>query len=56
MPAFSYQWSNLVMMIFKQIIIAILIIMMFVVDLNPIRETIHPMFSLPGAVLPRAIS
>ena len=56
MPAFNYQWSNLVMMIFKQVVIALLIIMMFVVDLNPIRETIHPLFSLPGAVLPRAIS
>jgi hypothetical protein len=44
------------MMIFKQVVIALLIIMMFVVDLNPIRETIRPLFSLPGAVLPRAIS
>jgi hypothetical protein len=44
------------MMIFKQVVIALLIIMMFVVDLNPIRETLHPQFSLPGAVLPRAVS
>jgi hypothetical protein len=43
------------MMIFKQSVIAILIIMMFLVDLNPIRETIHPLFSVPGAVLPRNV-
>ena len=43
------------MMIFKQAVIAILIIMIFIVDLNPIRETIHPQFSLPGAVLPRDV-
>ena len=53
MPAFSYQWSNLVIMLFKQAVIAILVIMIFLVDMNPLRETIHPSFMIQGAIGPR---
>jgi hypothetical protein len=41
------------MMIFKQAIIAILVIMVFMVDMNPIRDIIHPSFMVQGAIAPR---
>jgi hypothetical protein len=53
MATFNYQWSNLVIMLFKQAVIAILVIMIFLVDMNPLRATIHPPFMIQGAIGPR---
>jgi hypothetical protein len=50
MAAFQFQHSNLVMMIFKQVVIAALIIMAFTVEMNPLRNSILPSFLIPGAV------
>jgi hypothetical protein len=54
MATFNYQWSNLVIMIFKQAVIAILVIMVFMIDLNPIRDIIHPPFMIQGSIEPRS--
>jgi len=56
MAVFSYQYSNLVMMIYKQALIAILIVMAFMVDPNFMRNSIHPIFMIEGAVEPRDAS
>jgi uncharacterized membrane protein len=53
MGSFNYQWSNLVIMIFKQVVIVVLVVMVFMVSPNPLRETIHPFFLIPGAIEPR---
>jgi len=53
MATFNYQWSNLIIMIFKQAIIAILVVMVFMVDMNPLRDIIHPSFMIQGAIEPR---
>jgi len=56
MAVFSYQYSNLVMMIYKQALIAILIVMAFMVDPNFMRNSIHPIFMVEGAIEPREAS
>jgi hypothetical protein len=50
MAAFNFQYSNLVLMIFKQVVIAALILMAFTVDITPTRNSILPNFMIPGAV------
>ena len=40
-------------MIFKQAIIAVLVVMVFMIDMNPIRDIIHPPFMIQGAIAPR---
>jgi len=52
MATFNYQWSNLVIMLFKQAVIVLLVIMIFLVDLNPIRDIIHPPFMIEGSIAP----
>jgi hypothetical protein len=54
MATFNYQWSNLVIMLFKQAVIAVLVVLIFFVDLNPIRDIIHPPFMIQGSIGPRA--
>ena len=54
MAAFNYQWSNLVVMLFKQAVIAILVIMVFLIDTNPVRDIIHPSFMIQGSIEPRS--
>jgi hypothetical protein len=53
MAVFNYQYSNLVMMIYKQALIVILIIMAFMVDPDFMRKSIHPIFMIEGAIEPR---
>ena len=52
MATFNYQWSTLVIMLFKQASIAILVVMVFLVDTNPLRDIIHPPFMIQGAIEP----
>jgi hypothetical protein len=50
MAAFQFQYSNLVMMIFKQIVILALIVMAFNFDMDSTRTNIIPNFLLPARV------
>jgi hypothetical protein len=50
MAAFQFQYSNLVMMIFKQIVILGLIVMAFNFDMDSSRQSIIPNFLLPATV------
>jgi len=50
MAQFHFQYSNLVMMIFKQIVILALIIVAFNFDMDTTRQSIIPPMLLPAMI------
>jgi len=53
MAAFNFQYSNLIMMIFKQIVILALIVMAFQFDPDSTRTTFFPTILLPTTISPK---
>jgi len=55
MAQFHFQYSNLVMMIFKQIVILGLIIVAFNFDMDSSRQSIIPQMLLPAMMKPTEV-